>query len=163
MEKEKTKDAKSNVSKSGKVPGDSKRYKPGDREYVNGKELREELQKFKDTDHLDYTVRLCEMLKLMCERYSLRWNLIGYSYRDEMVEDAFLRCMQQIHHINLEHEKCNPFGYISKIIENSMKASIKKEKKFQLFKEKLADKIFEEMNLDENYNYQESNGNNDNY
>jgi len=159
MENQKRNEVKNSVvSKSGKVPGDLKRYKPGDKEYVNGKELREELQKFKDTGCVDYSVRLCEMLKLMCERYSLRWNLIGYSYRDEMVEDAFLRCMQQIHHINLDHEKCNPFGYISKIIENSMKASIKKEKKFQKFKELLTEKLFEEMGLEDTEDFRENNG-----
>lgn len=128
--------------------------------YVCGKELREELRMFAESDYSNYTVRLCEMLKLMCERYSLRPNLIGYTYRDEMIEDAFLRCLQQIHHIKLDHENCNPFAYVSKIIEHSMIARIKKEKRQHEIKERLAETIFDEMNLDVNYDYNKD-GNSD--
>jgi len=123
--------------------------------FVDGEELRHELKLFADSDFKTYTVRLCEMIRLMCFRYTLRWNLIGYSYRDELVEDAFLRCLQQLHHINLEHSNCNPFGYISKIIENSCKATIKKEKKQVFIAESLRNYIHgyeeEQTNNDNNY------------
>jgi len=118
--------------------------------YVDGKELREELKKFKESNYKDYSLELCNMLKLMCERYSLRPNLISYTYREDMIENAFLRCLQQIHHIDLEHEKCNPFAYITKIIEHSMISTIKKENRQYQIAQRWGDKLYSD--LSEEYN-----------
>jgi len=150
MEKENNNVVGQNVKKR-------KRYNKTDVHYVDGKELREELQAFADSGYVEYSVKLCEMLKLMCERFSLRPNYIGYSYRDEMVEDAFIRCLQQLHKIDLNHPRSNPFCYITFIIDNSMKATIKKEKKYQELKEVLTDRFFGELTTVESINIANNN------
>jgi DNA-directed RNA polymerase specialized sigma24 family protein len=54
------------------------------------------------------------------------YNFVGYTYRDEMISDAIVKCITKAH--NFDHEKShNPFAFFSQIAWNSAIERIKIE------------------------------------
>ena len=136
-------DAALKKEKSIRLHKKRKRFAKTDRYYIDGKELRAEIRVYKETNEI--TIKLYEMLRLMCERCSTNYRFCRYTYRDELVNDAFIRCVNQIDKIDLDIENSNPFGYLSLLITNSFKATLKKEKKQQNIREKLRDIMYDDL------------------
>jgi len=111
--------------------------------YVNPKELRSELQYFKETDII--SEKLGKMILNIAQRYSSRPNFSGYSYKEEFVGTAVLRMIEQLAKIDLNHPKCNPFAYLTQICHFKFIEKINKEKKYQTLKTKLVDHYYDEF------------------
>jgi Sigma-70 region 2 len=114
------------------------------RHYVNNGQLYEELVAFKEKclkareegkpePRLSNYVGQC--ILLICQRIGTRPNFSGYSYRDEMVDDAIENCVAAIS--SFDPAKSNhPFNYLSTVAMNAMIRRIQKEKRETYMKHK---------------------------
>jgi hypothetical protein len=76
------------------------------------------------------TTRLAQMWMKLCERYSTRGNVRGYTYNDEMQGQAILQLAQ----IGLQFDESksnNPFAYYTAAVTNSFVRIINIEKRNQ--------------------------------
>ena len=83
-----------------------------------------------------------ESIKLICENVSYSRNFVGYTYRDEMVNEAIWDCLKAIMNnynptAKTRSGKPNAFGYFTQIAGWAMVRVIKKEKGIQDFKNKI--------------------------
>lgn len=62
----------------------------------------------------------------ICNKLAWRPNFIGYSYRDEMICDAILRCVEKAKKFDLGYN--NPFSYITTLAWNVFIHKIDQEK-----------------------------------
>jgi len=111
--------------------------------YVDPKELTEEIRKFKGSETEQMSDKLGLMLINIANRFASRPNFRNYSYREDFVSDAILRMVEQIHKINLNHPKCNPFSYLTRTCYHVYITKIKKENKFTQMKDEMTNKIFD--------------------
>jgi DNA-directed RNA polymerase specialized sigma24 family protein len=115
-------------------------------------ELTEEIRKFKDSETEKMSDKLGLMLTNIANRFASRPNFRNYSYREDFVSDAILRMVQQIHKINLDHPKCNPFSYLTMTCYHVYIAKITKENKFSKMKDDLTNKLFDDFEVHEQLN-----------
>jgi DNA-directed RNA polymerase specialized sigma24 family protein len=121
--------------------------------YIDPVELKEEIRKFQaGGEDEKMSDKLGKMLIKLAERFASRPNFYRYSYKEDFVSDAILRMIQQIHKINLEHPKCNPFTYLTMTCYHVFIAKITKEKKFTETKEALKDKYYDMFEINEGLN-----------
>lgn len=106
------------------------------RNYVNNKDLYQELIKYraqpeprKITDYIGLAVMQ------ICNGLAFKKNFIGYTYRDEMVDDAIENCIYAIPHFNPEKTN-NPFGYFTMVAWRAFIRRIQLEKKQTYIKHK---------------------------
>lgn len=93
-------------------------------------------------DHGNITNKLARMYMKLCEKYSMKYNWRGYSYRDEMEASAIL----QLTYVGLrfnEVKSSNPFAYYTAAIKNSFRRVLNTEKRVQ----NIRDDILEMNNL----------------
>jgi hypothetical protein len=67
---------------------------------------------------------------MLCEKYSMKFNWRGYTYRDEMEASAIL----QLTYVGLrfnEAKSANPFAYYTAAITNSFRRVLNIEKRSQ--------------------------------
>ena len=106
-------------------------------DYVNGKELTEELRVYRAT-YLK-SVELGEEKPPVSEviggafvqiatRLSNSYNFIGYTYRDEMIGDGIIKCLNKVHRFDPEVSE-NSFAFFSQICWNAAINRIKEEQK----------------------------------
>ena len=81
------------------------------------------------------------------EKLSYRPNFINYSFRAEMVSDGIEDCLRYVKGFD-PNKTSNPFGYFTKIVNNSFLKRIEKEKRVKYFQKK--------MSLENHYSSQES-------
>jgi hypothetical protein len=93
-------------------------------------------------DHGKTTNKLALMWIKLCERYATKGNVRGYSYVDEMQNQAILQLSQIGLQFN-EAKSQNPFSYYTSVINNSFLRILNIEKKNQ----ELRDDILEINNL----------------
>jgi hypothetical protein len=82
------------------------------------------------TEHGQITNKLAKMYMMLCEKYAMKFNWRGYSYRDEMEASAIL----QLTYVGLrfnEAKSSNPFAYYTAAITNSFCRVLNTEKKNQ--------------------------------
>lgn len=85
------------------------------------------------------------MILKICTRFSMHPRFYGYSYRDEFVADAVLRCISHgLDKIDLSHPNCNPFAYLTQCAYNVFRQRIKNEKKFMKVKQRLREDFYED-------------------
>jgi len=78
------------------------------------------------------------------------YNFVGYTYRDEMISDAIVKCITKAH--NFDQEKSdNPFAFFSQIAWNSAVERIKKENhqtsvKAKIVREKMSHEFVQHAN-----------------
>ena len=75
--------------------------------------------------------------KDICDHISRRSEFINYSYRDEMISDAYENCIQYWHTFDGATSN-NPFGYFSRTVWNAFVRRINKEKRQQYIRYKMA-------------------------
>jgi hypothetical protein len=81
-------------------------------------------------DHGQITNKLAKMYIMMCEKYAMKYNWRGYTYRDEMQNSAIL----QLAYVGLrfnEAKSANPFAYYTAAITNSFCRVLNTEKRNQ--------------------------------
>lgn len=126
--------------------------------YINNKNLLKELRIYFDTG--EKTEELGKMLLLLTKRYSDRGNFCGYSWKDDMIGEALVTCLKYMHNFKID-EYDNPFGYFSRIIQNSFLTYISKQKIHSKIKDlcyKNIDFIMPDINCDDEYILFETHG-----
>jgi hypothetical protein len=91
---------------------------------------------------------LGKCLMLIAENLSHKPNFSGYTYRDEMVEDALENCIMYFDNFDPTRKTKNPFAYFTQISYYAFIRRITKEKKQQYTKYKIAQQsgIIDELN-----------------
>jgi len=81
-------------------------------------------------DHGTITKKLAKMYIMLCEKYAMKYNWRGYTYRDEMQNSAIL----QLSYVGLrfnEAKSANPFAFYTAVITNSFCRVLNTEKRNQ--------------------------------
>jgi hypothetical protein len=81
-------------------------------------------------DHGTITNKLARMYIMICEKYAMKYNWRGYTYRDEMQNSAIL----QLTYVGLrfnEAKSANPFAFYTAVITNSFCRVLNTEKRNQ--------------------------------
>lgn len=99
--------------------------------YVNNREFQQLIIDYKAAKEKNPKTRIPDsignIIMLIAQRLSTRFNFYGYTFRDEMVSDGILRAVEVFD--NFDPEKSPyPFSYFSKVIFRSFIQRIKKEK-----------------------------------
>lgn len=100
-------------------------------------------------DHGQITNKLAKMYIMLCEKYAMKYNWRGYTYRDEMQNSAIL----QLTYVGLrfnEAKSANPFAYYTAAITNSFCRVLNTEKRNQ----NIRDDIMEMNNLNPSWSRQ---------
>lgn len=103
--------------------------------YVNNKDFYNALVEYKknpDGKIPDY-IGVCIMQ--ICNKLSTKYNFAGYTYRDEMVDDAIENCVKAIPGFDPEKSN-NPFAYFTRTAWNAFIRRIGTEKKETYVKHK---------------------------
>jgi hypothetical protein len=106
-------------------------------------------------DHGKISNTLARMYILLCEKYAMKWNWRGYSYREEMCASAIL----QLTYVGLrfnEAKSANPFAYYTAALTNSFCRVLNTEKRNQ----NIRDDLLELNGLNSSYSRQNSNPHN---
>lgn len=69
----------------------------------------------------------------IAEHLSYKPNFIGYTFREDMIGDALLNCLEYIHNFDPEKSK-NPFAYFTQIMYYAFIRRLDREKKNQVLK-----------------------------
>ncbi len=83
-----------------------------------------------EKDQGNITNKLARMYMMLCEKYSMKFNWRGYTYRDEMEASAIL----QLTYVGLrfnEAKSANPFAYYTAAVNNSFCRVLNTEKRSQ--------------------------------
>jgi hypothetical protein len=100
-------------------------------------------------DHGNITNKLAKMYMMLCEKYSMKFNWRGYTYRDEMEASAIL----QLTYVGLrfnEAKSSNPFAYYTAAVNNSFCRVLNTEKRSQ----NIRDDILEMNGFDPSFSRQ---------
>jgi hypothetical protein len=100
-------------------------------------------------DHGSMTPKLARMFMMLCDRYAMRGNWRGYTYRDEMKGQALLQLSQ----VGLQFDESksnNPFSYYTATVTNSFTRILNTEKRNQ----NIRDDILELNGLNPSYTRQ---------
>jgi hypothetical protein len=107
-------------------------------------------------DHGRITDTLARMYIMLCEKYAMKYNWRGYTYRDEMQNSAIL----QLTYVGLrfnEAKSQNPFAYYTAAVTNSFCRVLNSEKRVQ----NIRDDILEMNNLNPSWTRQGENSDRD--
>ena len=116
--------------------------------YVDKKELLFEMAKYKETGVA--SEELGEMINAIATNFASKGSYSGYTWKDDMIQDAVLTCLKYMHNFDAEKYKYpNPFGYFTTIVCHSFLNYIKKQKKHSEIKDICYKKI---SLLEDNYN-----------
>lgn len=102
----------------------TKRAKP----YVDKQEMLHEILHYRQTGTISEQLHLT--FYQMAQNISMKGNWRGYTWREDMVQDAYLKCVEKIDKFNPDKFD-NPFAYFTTLIFNTYMDYIGKEKKFK--------------------------------
>ena len=114
--------------------------------YVNNKELLKEILGFYETDFISEKLHL--MFYEMCKRIITRprYNRYTPEYREEMISESYLKCLEVLLRKTFNPEKSNAFSYFTSVISN-MAIDVAKGEKRQF---DIKDRITEIYNITDN-------------
>jgi len=104
--------------------------------YVNNKELLPELAVVQETGEIPEKLHL--MFYDMAKKIGTKPRFSGYTWIDDMISDAYLKCCVVAHKFNSETTQ-NPFGYFTSVIINHFWDALNGENKQKKIKEKFRD------------------------
>jgi DNA-directed RNA polymerase specialized sigma24 family protein len=116
--------------------------------YLTNKQLLEELKIYEKTKVV--SDNLVKYWYLMAKKLANRRNFSSYSWKDDMIQRAVIRCFNYVS--KFDNTKSNPFAYFSMIIFNEFVTYIKKQKKDIDLLNKLKEIKKEEL-IQNNQNY----------
>ena len=125
-------------------------------EYVNGKALCAELKLYRvkylaslelGEDRPQISDTISHAIMQIATRMANSWNFISYTYKDEMISDAILKCFQKVHRFDPEISE-NAFAFFSQVTWNAFLYRIKEEQhqcsvKAKLVREKMSSEFVE--------------------
>lgn len=85
-------------------------------------------------DHGQISNKLARMYIMICEKYAMKYNWRGYSYREDMQQSAIL----QLTYVGLrfnEAKSNNPFGFYTTVLTNSFVRVLNSEKRNQTIRD----------------------------
>ena len=105
--------------------------------YVSNEDFWAALKRFNDSgmklkDHPDGNY-IGDCIVKICTNLSYSTNFIGYTYRDEFVEDAIENCIKYVKSFDPNRSK-HAFTYFSKVAYYAFLRRLKEEKKQQIIK-----------------------------
>jgi len=103
-----------------------KEKKNKERFYVNPDRLDELIKEYYKTNIL--TDELAEMVAKITHNLSFAPNFVNYTYKEEMIGDAIIKCINALKNKNVDPDKGSSFWYFSMIAYNAFRNRIKKEK-----------------------------------
>lgn len=86
---------------------------PRKKYYIQPEDLRKEIAEFQATGIA--SERLGEMLIQIATGLAASSRFDRRTYRDDMASDAVVRMLNNLHLVDLDHPKCNPFSYLTQI------------------------------------------------
>lgn len=137
----------------------AKRLKASDRDYVSNKDLFNaiveyrnelfELRKVNSEAKLTPSDYIVNTIMLICQRRLNSFNFSTYTYRDEMLSDAYVDCFKDISKFDPEKSQ-NPFAYFTSAANNAFKNRIKNEKAYLYTKYRVVDSLISSDENEEN-------------
>lgn len=132
-------------------------------DYINGKELTAELKKYREMCFAAeaegkeipiVTDRIANGIIQIATRLANSWNFVNYTYKDEMVSDAIVKCLTKIRNFDPEKSE-NSFAFLTQVCWNCYLERIKIEQyqtsvKAKFIKEKLSNEFIEQSASIEN-------------
>ena len=115
-------------------------YKHFKTHYIDNEQFYQALRSLKQSGlslkqhHLGNYISKC--IIAICNNIALSKNFIGYTYRDEMIDDAIENCIKYIHNFDPDRSKY-AFSYFSRVAFYAFIRRIKKEKEQQYIKYKM--------------------------
>jgi len=108
--------------------------------YVNNKQLLENILVYKEKctrlgRELDIPSNIALDIMKISDHLSYSYQFINYSYRDEMIADGIMSCVQGFGNFDPE-KSTNPFAYFTMICFNAFVNRINKEQKQHYLKHK---------------------------
>lgn len=104
--------------------------------YVNNQEMLVELEKVLQTGVISEKLHL--MFYEMAKKIGTKPRFSGYTWIEDMVSDAYLKCCNVAHKFDPEKTK-NPFGYFTTVIIHYFWDALAGEDKQKNIKERLRD------------------------
>lgn len=101
--------------------------------YITNKELHYEIKKYQKSGV--HSEKLHLMFYKMAEQISSKGNFANYTWQEDMISDAYLKCLEVSAKFDLKRE--NPFSYFTTVIHNYFYDVIESAKKLKAVKEKL--------------------------
>ena len=96
--------------------------------YVSNAQLLAELRLYRQTQVISN--ELGRLLMMMAEKYCLRGNLRGYSYADEMRQEAIAHMVRAVPKFDeAKMAVPNPFAFFTTVMSNAVKKVLNAEKR----------------------------------
>lgn len=111
------------------------------RNYVSNKDLKCEITLFKKSGEISESLH--KYLYEMAKRIGQKPNFCNYPMRDDMVSDAYLKCLIVLD--KFDNSRPNAFGYFSTVIHNFFLDVIGKEKRKLSTIDKLKEMIYDNL------------------
>lgn len=105
--------------------------------YVKNKEMLAELRQMEANGDGIITEDLHLMFYKMAQKIGTKPRFSGYSWIEDMISDAYLKCCNIAHKFDTEKE--NPFGYFTTVIINFFWDALAGETKQKNIKDRLRD------------------------
>lgn len=100
--------------------------------YVDNKKFYQALidyqEALKTNPQLQIPVYIYECIKLICAKLSIRRNFNAYSFREDMISEGTVNCLEAITKFD-PNKTNNPFGYFTQIAWNAFIRQIENEDK----------------------------------
>jgi DNA-directed RNA polymerase specialized sigma24 family protein len=119
----------------------NKQKNPKGKHYVTNKEMITELKKLKKTGVIGERLHL--IFYEMAEQIGTKGRFSGYTWIEDMVSDAYLKCCIIAH--KFDTERTNPFGYFTTVIIHYFWDALAGEKKQKNIKDKLRDEQISQL------------------
>lgn len=122
------------------------------KKYVNNLIFLEKIKKFK-RDYKKGTVTripedIAEIILKIATNLAKSPKFNGYTYKDEMISDAVLNCIEKIHNFS-PRKSTNPFAYFTQIIYFAFLRRIKGENKHSYIKNKMMQNAMDDLTSSE--------------
>lgn len=136
--------------------GAPKKYKKPSNHYVDNVEFYHQIIQFRKDNwdrvtvqHLRPNIPNCigEKILKICNKLSLRFNFINYRFRQEMIDDALVNCINYIWNFDPEKSK-NPFSYFTLITHRAFIRRIQREKKYSANLAKYSETVWVDVGYD---------------
>lgn len=113
--------------------------------FIKNEDLLFELEEFSKNQFI--SEKLHVLLYNLAKNISSRGNWAGYTWKEDMVSDAYLKCLHSLDKFDINKSR-KPFSFFSIIIFRYYIDYIKRFKKHKIIIEKLEDEFKLKMNLE---------------
>lgn len=123
--------------------------------FIKNSELLEEIKKFEGTEFISKKLHI--LLYNLAKNISNNTNWVGYTWKEDMISDAYLKCLYSINKFDINKSE-KPFSFFTTIVFRFYIDYIKKFKKHKKVIEKLENDFKKKMLLTYNISYENLKG-----